>query len=97
MVIYKKNRIVGWINIILGILGSISWFICYSCITIVRKAYISFTSEQYLLTMISIVLTAIPLALTFIINLIYIFKNWHNKKSMILNILATFRVILSIV
>lgn len=97
MVIYKKNRIVGWINIILGILGSISWFICYSCITIVRKAYISFTSEQYLLTMISIVLTAIPLALTFIINLIYIFKNWHNKKSMILNILATVSVILSIV
>jgi hypothetical protein len=96
MIIYKKNRIVGWINIILGILGCISWFICSSCMKIEEKAYIRFTSEQDLFTMIGMLLIVIPLTLTFIVNLIYIFRNWHNKKSMILNILAIVSVILSV-
>lgn len=96
MKIYKKNKIVGWINIILGILGCVSWFICSSCMTIESKAYIDLTREQESLAEIFIILMAIPLAFTFIINLIYIFRNWHNKKSMILNILAIVSIILSI-
>lgn len=95
--IYKKNRIVGWTNIILGILGCISWFICSSCMKIEGETYISFTSEQDIFTMIGMLLIVIPLALTFIVNLIYIFRNWHNKKSMVLNILAIISVILSVV
>lgn len=97
MIIYKKNKIVGWINIILGILGCISWYICASCASMEKRAYIYFTSEQDTILSIMLIIMAIPLVLTFIINLVYAFRNWYNKKSMILNILAIIVVITSIV
>lgn len=97
MIICKKNKIVSWINIIFGVLGGISWLLCTSCATMEDRAYINFTSEQETTLSVMLILMAITLVLTFIINLIYIFRNWHDKKSMILNILAIVTVITSII
>ena len=97
MIICKRNKIVGWINIIFGVLGGISWLLFTSCATMADKTCIYFTSEQKIILSVMLILMAISLVLTFIINLIYIFKNWHNKKSMILNILTIVSVITSII
>lgn len=97
MIICKKNKILSWINIIFGVLGGISWLLCTSCATMEDRAYINFTSEQETTLSVMLILMAITLVLTFIINLIYIFRNWHDKKSMILNILAIVTVITSII
>lgn len=96
MIICKKNKMVGWINIIFGVLGCIGWFFAKNCATMEDRAYINFTSEQETTFSVMLILMAITLVLTFIINFIYIFRNWHNKKSMILNILSIVSVIISI-
>lgn len=97
MIISKKNKIVGWINIIFGILGGISYFLYTNCMAIEKKEYIYLTSEQTTTVNIMLILMVIALIHTCIINLIYIFRNWHNKKSMILNVLTIVSVITSII
>ena len=96
MIVKKKNEIVALNNIILGILGCITWFILYSCITIKNKSYINFTNDQENIIQIFVIAMAIPLIFTFIINLIYIFRNWHNKKSMLMNIFTIISIVTSI-
>ena len=95
--IQKKNKIVGLINIILGLLGTITLFMCFSCIKMEDTAFIYFTSEQDTMVGIFTIIMLIPIFLTFIINLIYIFRNWHNKKSMVMNILTIVSIITSVV
>ena len=96
MLLKKKNTLVGIINIILGILGCISWFLCVNCIDKINNSYIYTSDLQDALSTIFIVIQLIPITLTLIINIIYIFKNWHNKKSMFMNILAITTIITSI-
>lgn len=97
MLLKKKNTLVGIINLILGILGCICWFTCVSCVNTINSSYISSTDVQETLIIIFVLLLLVPMAFTFIINLIYIFKNWHNKKSMFMNILTIIAIIFSIV
>ena len=97
MFLKKKNTLVGIINLILGILGCICWFTCVSCVNTINNSYISSTDVQETLVNIFVLLLLVPMAFTFIINLIYIFKNWHNKKSMFMNILTIIAIIFSIV
>lgn len=97
MIIKKRNKIVGIINILLGILVCLNCFIFYSCMKMEEITYIYFTSEQDSITKTLAILMFIPIINTFIINLIYIFKNWKNKKSMILNILSIIIIILSMI
>lgn len=93
----KKNKIVGLINTIAGILGCLTFFLCYSFAKMEDKAFIYNTSEQETVATIFLIIMAIPVVFAFIINIIYIFRNWHNKKSMFMNILTVVNIITSIV
>lgn len=95
MLLKKKNTLVGIINLILGILGCLWLFICNSCINQIEHSYISTTDMQDTLATIFAVIMLIPLALTLIINIIYIFRNWHNKKNVFMNILAIILIVTS--
>lgn len=97
MKINKKNKIVACINIIGGILCCINWLIISNCMKMENIYYINFINEQDIITMVSALLMIIPIVTTFIVNLIYIFRNWHNKKSMILNILTIINIIIAVV
>lgn len=97
MKINKKNKIVAFINIICGIFSCINWLIFSKCMKMENIYYIKFVNEQDIVTMVSALLMIFPLVATFIVNLIYIFRNWHNKKSMILNILTIISIITSVV
>lgn len=93
----RKNKIVGLINTIVGVLGCITFFLCYSFAKMEDKTFIYNTSEQESMATIFLIIIAIPVAFAFIINLIYIFRNWHNKKSMFMNILTIISIITPIV
>ena len=93
----RKNKIVGLINTVVGVLGCITFFLCYSFAKMEDKTFIYNTSEQESMATIFLIIIAIPVAFAFIINLIYIFRNWHNKKSMFMNILTIISIITPIV
>ena len=80
MLLKKKNTLVGFINIILGIFGCLCWFICESSMNKKNSSYIYASDMQETLAIIFTAILLIPLTLTLIINIIYTFKNWHNKK-----------------
>lgn len=96
MLLKKKNTLVGIINLILGILGCLCWFICESSMKKINSSYLYASDLQDTLAIIFAAILLVPLILTLIINLIYIFKNWHNKKSMFMNILTIVAIITSI-
>lgn len=93
MLLKRNHMLVGFINLVLGLLGCLWLFICNSCIKRIQNIYISTTDMQDTLLTIFAVIMLIPLVLTLIINIIYVFKSWHNKK----NVFMLFLAIISIV
>lgn len=88
MIINKKNKVVGFSNLILGVLMCIVWFLFPEVIRTETTAYLNLSTEQSNILVICSIIMIIPFIITFIINFIYIFKNRHSKKDIIINILT---------
>ena len=93
--IKKKNKIVGLINIIFGVLMCADWYLFSQSARMDTITYWGFSENQELITTIGTIILAFPILTTLLINIIYTIKNWQNKKSMICNALTVITIIIS--
>ena len=91
----KRNKIVGLNNIITGVLFVICFFILNNIKDIENRIYIMESLKQERVINLALVVSLIPVGITFLINIITTFKNFHNKKNMILNLLTLITLIIA--
>ena len=93
--IKKKNKIVGLINIIFGVLMCADWYLLFQLLEIETIYYWDFSENQEIIKIIGTVILVFPILTTLLINIVYTIKNWKNKKIMICNALTIVTIILS--
>ena len=92
----KRNKLVNIVNIAIGILVCMCLYFVRQAITIEMTACIRLTDKETAIFGILTITLGIVLISNLIINIISIFKNRHNKKSMICSIITTLIMIIAI-